>query len=83
MKKTLVDLRKWRDELTVDSLVLTRDNRKDIVSKIRSDDKWQILIGKGHEVKISKDDLFPLDWKEMVEDWRHRKSTRKVDIELI
>jgi hypothetical protein len=78
---TLTNLRKWRDELAVDSPVLTRDNREAIICRIKKD-KYKILIGKGHMVNVAKDDVFPIEWAEYVEDWRHRKSERGPDIAL-
>jgi hypothetical protein len=81
MEKTLVPLRQWRASLRVDAIVLTRENREAVVSKIRKD-KITILIGKGHTNKINRDDLFPVEWTEMVEDWRHRKTSRGPDIPL-
>ena len=81
IKRNLVALLSWRKGLVVGSPILTRESRQGIVSKITSK-KWCILIGKGHEVKIAPDDLFPLEWNDLVEDWRHRKSSRGPDIPL-
>lgn len=76
-------VRKWRDSLKIDDPVLTRDCRTGIISHIpKNSGKISILQGKAHEVKIAKDDLFPLDWMEVVDDWRNRKSDRGPDIPL-
>lgn len=80
----LAALRQWRDALQLDDSVLTRESRKGIISHMpkRDGEKFRILQGKGHEVKIAKDDLFPLDWEDVVDDWRGRKSSRGPDIPL-
>ena len=76
-------LRQWRDSLKVDDAVLTRECRTGIISHIpKKSRKFSILQGKGHEVKVAKDDLFPLDWMDVVDDWRGRKSSRGPDIPL-
>jgi len=77
-------LRAWRDSLKLDDSVLTREGRKGIISYIpvKEGDKFRILQGKGHEIRIAKDDLLPPDWEDVVDDWRGRKSSREPDIPL-
>jgi hypothetical protein len=79
--KNLVVLRKWRDALTQDKPVLTRECQRGVISQMGRK-KYKILTGKGHEIAVLKDDLFPLEWIDILREWRHKKDDRDNDVPL-
>ena len=79
--KTMVGLRKWRDKIAVDTPIITRDAFKGIVCKIL-EDKIRIMFGKGHEMNVNLDDLFPIEWESLILEWATKKHGRDTDIPI-
>lgn len=79
----MVSLRKWRDSLSEDVPIITRDAQKGIVVKRIEEDKIKIMFGKCHEKKVDIDDLFPIDWEDIIISWVTKKHGRETDIPII
>lgn len=82
MKQTMVELRKWRDNLKVDTPIITREAVKGIIIKLIDDTKCRIMHGKAHEKKYKIEDLFPIEWEETVIGWVTKKHGRDPDIPI-
>jgi len=80
MKQTMIGLREWRDALQIDTPIITREAIKGIVAKILEYPRVIIMYGKCHEMKVNIDDLFPIDWEELIVSWRNKKAFRDTDI---
>jgi len=78
---TMVALRKWREQLSVDTPVITREAVKGIVINIDGY-KCRIMFGKCHEANVKLDDLFPIAWEELINSWRNKKAFRDTDIPI-
>jgi len=79
--KTMIKLRKWRDNIGIDTPIITREAVKGIVISIDYP-RCRIMYGKCHETIVKIDDLFPVDWEKIIVDWRNKKAFRDTDIPI-
>ena len=82
MKISMKKLRKWRDNLRVDTRIITREAVKGIITKIIDEKNARIMFGKCHETNCKIEDIFPIKWEDIIISWVTKKHGRETDIPI-